>query len=120
MSYTDYKELMVWQKSIMLAEITYKLLKELPPEEKYALADQMRRAVISIPSNIAEGHGRGNNKEFIYFLKIANGSKTELETQLILCEKLGYLSKEQIAPSLKLLNEIGKMIYSLIRNVSEN
>ena len=120
MSYADYKELTVWQKSILLAEITYKLLKCLPVEEKYALAEQMRRAVISIPSNIAEGHGRGNNKEFIYFLKVANGSKTELETQLILCEKLGYLSKEQIAPAFQLLNEIGKMIFSLIRNISEN
>lgn len=79
----DYKELTVWQDAMKLVEAVYLVIRRLPVEERFALADQMRRAVVSIPSNIAEGHDRHSNKEFRHFLLIAKGSAAELETQLI-------------------------------------
>ena len=92
---SDYKKLLVWQKAIELAIEIYKVTKSLPEDEKFGLSSQMRRAVISIPSNIAEGQSRHSKKEFIHFLRIAQGSNSELETQLILCENLSYLSARQ-------------------------
>ena len=111
-----YKDLKVWQKSMDLAVEIYQLVKNLPKEETYGLGDQMRRAAVSIPSNIAEGHGRGADIDFSRFLSIAQGSKSELETQLELCNRLGFLSLEQTAKSLSLLAEIGKMLTVMIRN----
>ena len=100
-----------------LAEIVYGLMAFLPKEEKYALCDQMRRAVISVPSNIAEGNGRMSIKEYVRFLGIARGSKSELETQLLLCVRLKYLSTAQIEPAMLLSDEIGKMLNSLINSL---
>ena len=80
----DYQNLDVWKKSMDLAVQVYSLVKTLPNEEMYGLSSQMRRAAVSIPSNIAEGHARGG-KEFIRFLKVANGSRSELETQVLIC-----------------------------------
>ena len=97
-----------------LTTIIYKLVKKLPKEETYALSDQMRRAVVSIPSNIAEGRDRNTNKEFVHFLTIARGSKAELETQLLVCVKVGYLSESEILEAMNLLIEVGKMLTSLI------
>ena len=88
----SFKDLIVWQKAIILVEEVYHLLRNLPNDERYALSDQIRRSVVSIPSNIAEGRGRNSEKEFVRFLNIANGSAYELETQLILCQRLGYLN----------------------------
>jgi len=82
MEKSSYRGLLVWQKSLDLTAAIYKLVKKLPKEELYALSDQMRRAVISIPSNIAEGQDRNTKKEFIQFLHVSRGSKAELETQL--------------------------------------
>ncbi len=92
MSLTNYKELIVWQKSMSLVTEIYQLVKFLPKEETYALSDQMRRAAVSIPSNIAEGQARNSTREFVNFLSIARGSKAELETQLMICVRLKYLS----------------------------
>ena len=116
----DYKKLIVWQKAMELTEKTYQLIRLLPREENYALADQMRRAVISIPSNIAEGSGRSTDNEFSRFLAIANGSRTELETQLELCILLNYISRNQCAEVLALSEEIGKMLNVLMKKVKEN
>ncbi|MBQ7202538.1 MAG: four helix bundle protein [Eubacterium sp.] len=90
MSYKDYKELIVWQKSMLLSEKAYELIKTLPSNERYCLSDQIRRSAISIPSNIAEGHGRNSKNEFSHFLAISRGSLSELETQLILGERIGF------------------------------
>ena len=109
-----YEDLIVWQKSMDLVVDIYKLVKLLPNEEIYALSDQMRRAAVSIPSNIAEGQERGSAKEFVRFLYIAKGSKGELETQLSICIRLKYLTQPQAASAQSLLGEIGKMINSLI------
>lgn len=114
MGIKNYNELLVWQKSIDLVEEIYKLLKYLPSEENYALSNQMRRAVISIPSNIAEGQQRKSTKEFINFLSFARGSKAELQTQCYICVRLNYLDKEQIKPAMNMMAEIGKMLNSLI------
>ena len=89
----------------------------LPKDEKYVLSMQMRRAAISISSNIAEGKARGG-KDFARFLRIADGSRSELESQIALCVSLGYLSKEAVAPLLSSLKEIGRMIGGLIDKVS--
>ena len=86
-----YKNLIVWQRSMDLVEETYRLIKFLPPDERFALADQMRRAAISIISNIAEGAGRKTKNDFIQFLSIARGSKYELETQILVCVRLNFL-----------------------------
>lgn len=110
---SNYQKLIVWQKAMALTIDVYKLIRKLPKEEMYALADQMRRAVVSIPSNIAEGCGRYNQNEKAFFLRVARGSATELETQLLICKNLGYLSDEDVQKSIAVLNEIVKMLHSL-------
>ena len=113
----DYKTLDFWIKSMKLATEIYKLVKLLPKEETYALSDQMRRAVVSIPSNIAEGYGRSSTREYIQFLNIARGSCLELETQLRICVNIGYLTDKDTATSLELLNEVGRMLTATINTL---
>lgn len=96
----------------------YSVVKKLPKEGLYGLTLQIRRSAVSIPSNIAEGQTRNHTNEFIQFLSIANGSRAELETQLILCIQLGYLHEEEIKEILDSLAEIGKMIHKLIFRLS--
>ena len=115
-----YTDLIVWQKSMDLVVIVYQLVKHLPKEETYALSDQMRRAVVSIPSNIAEGQQRNSPKEFKNFLNIARGSNGELETQLQICVRLNFLNEEQIKPAMELCSEISKMLSSFIVKLSAN
>lgn len=119
MAAKNYRDLIVWQKAMDLTEEVYRLSKFLPKEELYSLTDQMRRAAVSISSNIAEGQGRGSIKSFIHFLSIARGSKAELETQLLLCVRLGYLKSEQVEPALGLCDEIGRMIFVLTGNLEK-
>jgi S23 ribosomal protein. len=100
-----------------LAKEIYLLADQLPSEEKFGLISQIRRCAISIPSNIAEGAGRNNVKEFYQFLGIASGSCYELETQIILLLDLNFINEEQITPLLTNLNEIQKMIYKFKTNL---
>ena len=111
---TNYRELLVWQKAMDAAEQVYRLVKLLPREEQFELSSQLRRAAVSIPSNIAEGQARNSTKEFVNFLSIARGSTAELETQLMLCVRLNYLQQNQIAPVFNLCDEISRMLTSLI------
>ena len=111
----DHKELQVWQRSMQLVKEVYGVVKLLPKEETYALSDQMRRAAVSIPSNIAEGNARESEKEFLHFLAIAQGSNAEIETQLLICRQLGYVSEDQVSPALELQKEVSKMLRSLIK-----
>ena len=113
----EYSELIVWQKAMQVAEQIYKLVKLLPPEEKYALADQMRRCAVSIPSNIAEGQERNSSADFVRFISIAQGSRAELETQLKLCDRIGYLGKEDIEECMMLLKEVGRMLNSIVKKL---
>ena len=115
MNNSDYKELKVWQKSMDLTAEIYRLVKFLPREETYALSDQLRRASVSIPSNIAEGHGRDSDKEFVKFLCIAKGSLFEVETQLLLSNRLNMINENDTVNAFQLITEIGKMINSLIK-----
>ena len=116
----DFKELIVWQKAMELVAEVYRVVKKLPKEELFALSDQIRRAAISIPSNIAEGQGRNSTKEFIRFLAIAKGSKAELETQLLLCVKINYLNSAEIETAISLIHEIGKMLNALQKSLTSN
>lgn len=118
MGLQKYEDLIVWQKAIDLVVEVYKLAKSLPTEERFSLSIQMKRAAVSIPSNIAEGQERNTTKDFINHLYIAKGSKGELETQLLICVRLQYLMQPQIATALNLLNEIGKMLNALIQSLS--
>ncbi|MBQ7639274.1 MAG: four helix bundle protein [Clostridia bacterium] len=114
MSWIHYQKLVVWQKAMDMVQEVYRLVKQLPAEEKFALSDQIRRAAVSVPSNIAEGQGRQSEKEFKQFLSIAKGSVFEVETQLIICIRADYLTEEQAEAALNLCDEIGKMLSALI------
>ena len=116
----DFKDLFLWQRAMDLVVEVYDLVKKLPKEELFALSDQIRRAVISIPSNIAEGQGRNSSKEFIHFLSIAKGSKAELETQLLLCMRINYLKELEIEKAMSLVEEVGKMLHSLQKRLTTN
>ena len=116
----SYKELIVWQKSIQLVKETFLLTDELPKSEIYGLVSQMRRAVVSIPSNIAEGYGRRSAKEYAQFYSIAYGSALELETQLIVCKELKFISLEQLAKVQPLLEEVLKMLNSMLGKMRQN
>ena len=113
----SYADLVVWQKSMVLVKKTYLLMKNLPKEETYALSDQIRRAVVSIPSNIAEGQGRNSSKDFVHFLSISLGSVYEIQTQFIICRELGYLSNDDVSEVLAMTDEITKMLHSLMKSI---
>ena len=112
---SDYKDLNVWRESMDLVEDVYKIVKLFPKEETYALSDQLRRAVVSIPSNIAEGQNRNTQKEFIQFLYMALGSASEVETQLIIAQRLNYVSDVQ--NELNNVSKVRKMINALINSI---
>lgn len=107
------KQLKVWQKSIDLAVEVYNSTANFPNEEKFSITSQIRRSAISIPSNISEGAGRNSPKKFAHFLGIANGSSYELETQIIISNRLNLISIEKTKNLLEKVNEIQKMSYKL-------
>ena len=114
-----HRQLQIWQKGMDLVKEIYALSLSFPSSEQFALTCQLNRAVISIPSNIAEGYGRNTTREYIHFLTIARGSRYELETQLILCAKLGYVSEQDISLALHLGTEVAKMLNAIIKKLSE-
>lgn len=115
MKNNDYRNLKVWQRAMNLASRVYRTTATFPRDEKFGLALQMRRAVTSIPCNLAEGKGRGSCRDFRRFLLIARGSLLELETQALLAHNLGYL--EESSTLLLEAEEIGKMINGVLRYV---
>lgn len=117
MKIQTYRDLRVWQAAMSAAAEIYNLVKKLPKEETYALSDQMRRAAVSIPSNIAEGQGRSSTREFLQFLNIARGSIYELETQLLLSEKIQLLTQADILPAMEKLSFTGKLLNALIKKL---
>ena len=120
MKYSDYKKLEVWNISMNFVKNLYDLTKFFPEEEKFGLTQQIRRAGVSIPSNIAEGHARNSKKEFVHFLFISKGSSAEVETQLILANKLGYIEDSVCDNFVQELTRISKMLASLINYLSSN
>lgn len=118
--YKTYKDLEVWIKARVLTKEVYLLTTEFPKEEQYGLTSQMRRCVVSVPSNIAEGYGRQYKKETIQFFHIARGSLYELETQLYIATDLGYLGETLFNEVLKRLEECRKLLSGLINYFENN
>ena len=114
----NYEDLLVWQKGIVLAKVVYRLTQSFPAEEKFGLVSQMRRAVVSIPSNLAEGQARHTPGEFVQFISHAEGSAAELDTQLILAVELGFSKKSAAIPVYELIDEIRRMLNALRRAIS--
>lgn len=107
----SYKDLLIWQKGIKIVCLVYPLVKSFPQEELYALTSQIKRASISIPSNIAEGYGRNTDKSFSHFLDISRGSLFEIETQLLIANELGFITNETLHTEiLSQIEEESKMI----------
>ena len=119
MKISDYRDLEVWQLGRNLVKEIYLLTRAYPAEERYGLTSQMRRAAVSIPSNTAEGWGRHYTAEFIQFLRKANGSRTELETQLILSQDLQLANPQQVEPLLLQANLIGRKLLNLERSLQQ-
>lgn len=113
----SYKDLIVWQRTLQLAKEIYRLTKHFPSEEQFGLVSQMRRAVVSILSNIAEGSGRSFAKEWRQFYSFAYGSSLELESQLILSRELEFAPNNDFQKSFDLLEEVSKMLQSILRNL---
>jgi four helix bundle protein len=114
----SYKDLIIWQKGIQIVNLTYQLISGFPKDELYALSSQIKRASVSIPSNIAEGYGRQSTQSYISFVKIARGSLFELETQLIIAKQLNFISNEEkYNELLNLILEENKMINSFLNKL---
>jgi four helix bundle protein len=114
-----YRDLLVWQAAMQIAEDTYRLTELLPKHEIYGLTSQFRRAAVSIASNIAEGHGRNSQKEFNHFLGISLWSLAELETQLLLAIRLTYFKENQLIAILKTTDETVKMLKGLQKSLNK-
>lgn len=117
MAAKNYRDLIAWQKGMDLVEQIYDITKTFPQDEMYGLTSQIRRAVVSIPSNIAEGEGRTSKKEFSNFLSIAYSSLREVETQVIISERLQYIDSTKAEELLMLCSEIGKIINGLRKSL---
>jgi len=113
----QYKKLKIWQKAVMLSVNVYELTKSFPGDEKFGLTQQIRRSAVSIPSNIAEGAGRLTDKEFKYFMRVAYGSACELETQLLIADKLDYLNKKDYLILSEDIFEVQKMTYKFYESL---
>lgn len=109
---SSYRDLLVWQKAFTLNILVYRLLATFPSAELYGLSSQMKRAVVSILSNIAEGHTRGSTKEYLQFITIAHGSATELETQLLISKQLKFGELQLYGEIFSILTEVLKLLYS--------
>ena len=113
----NYRELLVWQKSYRLCIEVYKITRDFPKEEKFGLTSQIRRAVVSVPSNIAEGYGRKTSLEYIHALYVAYGSHCELETQILLSGDLGYIQVEDMQKLQENIAEVERMLKALIKSL---
>lgn len=114
----SYRDLIVWQRSMALAEAVYRLTLAFPPDERFGLTSQARRSAVSIPANIAEGYGRGTRAAYASFVRIAQGSLKELETHLLLADRIGYFTVMDIELALAEADEIGRMLRALLNKLS--
>ena len=115
----SYRDLIVWQKSVMLATTVYRVTARLPSAEKYGIVSQLRRAAVSIPANIAEGHGRATRGEFLNQLSVARGSLNEVDTLLTICERLEFASAKDLAVLNGLVIEVGRMLVRMREKLSK-
>jgi four helix bundle protein len=114
---SSYKELRVWQAAMDVAALVYHLTEKFPAHHRYGIAQQMQRAAVSVVSNIAEGHSRRASKEFIYFLRMAQGSVAELEVQAMLSERVGLLGAADCEKVTSMTTSISKMLYVMITKI---
>ena len=117
---SNYEDLIVWRKSMKFVTKIYKSLKKFPSEERFGLVSQMKKCAVSIPSNIAEGQGRRSYKSFKYFLDVSHGSLTELHTQILISQDLGFINDKESKTLIFDLKEIGKMIFGLKKSILPN
>jgi four helix bundle protein len=115
----DFKKLVVWQKALSLISITYKLASTFPAEEKYVLTSQIKRAVLSISNNIAEGCGRFTKNDFVHFLQMALGSTNEVENCILVCKELQYLNNDSFEMLNEQNTEVRKMLIALIEKIRQ-
>jgi four helix bundle protein len=118
-SLQHYRELIVWQKAMGLVEAVYRATSQFPHAEIYGLTSQVRRAAVSIPSNIAEGQGRASTRDFLHFLSVAQGSLMEVETQVSVAERLGYIEKQLETTLLDSAAEIGRLLNGLCNSLNK-
>ena len=116
----SYEDLLVWQKAISFVTEVYRATACFPREEIYGLTGQLRRAAVSVPSNIAEGQSRLSKNEFHHFLSNARGSLSEIETQLIICQNLGYFTRDHVASLIVHTNELGRMLNGLLSSLKQS
>lgn len=116
----NFRNLKVWQLSMELVEEVYKVTSQFPKEELFGLTSQLKRSAVSVPSNIAEGSAKSSEKDFSRFLEISMGSSCELETQLILAQRLGMLSEESLNSLITQLHEVQKMVTGLAKSLTSN
>ena len=115
----SFRDLVVWQKSVVLVTEIYRLSKKFPKEEVFGLTSQIRRAAVSIPSNIAEGRGKSSKGEFQQFLHHSMGSLAEVETQVIIAQNLGYLNAAETEPVMKIIAEVGRLLNGLLTSLKK-
>lgn len=115
----SYRDLVVWQKAMDLVVMVYAVTKRFPSDERYGLTSQLKRASISVPSNIAEGYGRHSTADYIRFLQFALGSLNEVQTQLELASRLEFIGWDQMKDGLELCAEIEKMLVTLVKRLNE-
>jgi four helix bundle protein len=114
-----YKDLIVWQKAMDLVNALYDATETFPKRETYSLTDQMRRAAVSVPSNIAEGQAHYSSREFRHFLRHSCGSLAELETQILIAQRRNYLTGSQMAELLNHTHEVGRILSGLLNSLKE-
>ena len=119
MTIETYRDLRVWRDAMDLAEACYRLTARFPADERFGLTSQIRRASVSIPANIAEGYGRNSKGAYVQFLRVAQGSLKELETHLLLVERLGLAATEAAEPLLASTDALGRMLWALIRSLEQ-
>ena len=120
MTIRNYRDLIAWQPAMTLVESVYGVTVNMPHEERYGLVSQMRRSAVSIPTNIAEGQGRRTDGEYLNQLSVAHGSIRELETQLLLSERLGFLPSRTVNPVLEQAAEVGRLVNGLANSIDAN
>jgi four helix bundle protein len=117
MAVKTYQELFAWQKAMDLAEETYRITRDFPSEERFGLTSQLRRAAVSVPSNVAEGHERGSTSDYVRYLHIARGSLAEAETQIVPATRLKFLNGKAADLWLTRASEVGRLINGLIASL---
>ena len=118
MAIESYRDLEVWKRGMEIAKLVYRLTKHFPNDELYGMTSQLRRAAVSIPSNLAEGWGRRGNKEFQHFIRVARGSLKELETQLILSGEVELTTSDKVQPILERTEILGRQLVALSRSLN--